>query len=148
MKPPEEVRLELLREWLAKADADLLASRYLVAGGAPYVVGAAFHAQQAAEKLLKSFLVWRQVEFPKTHDIEELLDLIAEFDSKLAAELSPATVLTSYAVETRYPGETPEPPLDQAKKALALAETVRAAVLRSLPAEFAGRQQSDKPTNG
>ena len=37
----------------------------------------AFHCQQAAEKYLKAFLVSRRIEFPKTHSIGRLLDLVS-----------------------------------------------------------------------
>jgi hypothetical protein len=36
----------------------------------------AVHSQQAVQKALKALLVWYQVEFPKTHDIKRLLDLL------------------------------------------------------------------------
>ncbi|MEW6368807.1 MAG: HEPN domain-containing protein [Acidobacteriota bacterium] len=138
MKSPEEVKREFVNQWLGKADADLRASRHPLAGGEAYAAGAAFHAQQAAEKYLKSLLVWCQVEFSKTHDIGELLDLIARFDEELSKELQAATALTPYAVELRYPHEMPEPSLDQAREAVALAEEVRVGVLEALPLEFAG----------
>lgn len=35
----------------------------------------AFHIQQAAEKLLKALLASRSIEYPRTHDLEALLDL-------------------------------------------------------------------------
>jgi len=34
-----------------------------------------FHAQQAAEKALKAVLVQRRILFPKSHDLERLMDL-------------------------------------------------------------------------
>ena len=65
MKPPEEVKREFVRQWLRKGLADLAAARHLLSGGADLLYGAAFHAQQAAEKFLKAALVWHQVEFPQ-----------------------------------------------------------------------------------
>lgn len=55
----------------------------------------AFHSQQSAEKSLKAFLTFRQTEFPKTHDIGELLALVAGTDAGLAASLHPAVLLTA-----------------------------------------------------
>ena len=83
MRPPDEVARELAREWLAKADVDLSAARVLLDTGA-HADAVAFHAQQAAEKALKAFLVWNQVEFPKTHDIKRLLVLCRSVDAELA----------------------------------------------------------------
>lgn len=104
MKPPEEVIRELALEWLAKAEVDLSAAAVLLPTGSLYD-STAFHAQQAAEKALKAYLVWRQVEFPKTHDIARLLELVRSIDVELAASLTGAADLTPYGIEYRYPGD-------------------------------------------
>lgn len=109
MRPPEEVKREY---------------------------AAAFHAQQAAEKFLKAVLVWHQIEFPKTHDISRLLDLVRPAAADLADGLDEAAALTSYGVEARYPGDLPEPTPDAAKEAVALARRVREAVHAHLPPAF------------
>ncbi len=136
MKPPEEVKREFVRQWLSKGLADLAAARHLLGGGPELSYGAAFHAQQAAEKFLKAVLVWHQVEFPKTHDIGRLVDLVHTTDPALADLTREATALTLYAVETRYPGDLAAPDPGEARQALALAERVREAVLQYLPPEF------------
>lgn len=64
----------------------------------------AFNCQQAVEKYVKAVLVFRQVEFQKTHDMDHLLDLIATFDAELASALN-ARSLTAYAVQIRYAGD-------------------------------------------
>ena len=92
-----------------------------------------FHSQQAAEKYMKAFLTWRQVEFPKTHILGELLDLINQADQPLAASMSAATALNPYGVEVRYPGDIPEPTRAEADAALCLARLVRDAILEALP---------------
>ena len=58
-----------------------------------------FHCQQAAEKYLKAFLVKKQIEFTKTHNIMSLLNLCASDDNSFKEELSEADNLTDYAVE-------------------------------------------------
>jgi len=78
-------------------------------------------------------LTWRQVEFPKTHVIGELLDLLATVDAPLAESLAGAAALNPYAVEARYPGDLPEPDFAEATAALDLARKVRNAVMRALP---------------
>ena len=105
MKPPENVAWQLARDWLAKAATDLMVCERLLIEGAEFFEAVAFHAQQAAEKSLKALLVARQVEFPKTHDIERLLELVALDDRPLAEALIDAPELTPYGVEYRYPGE-------------------------------------------
>lgn len=135
MRRPEEVKREFVVQWLAKAGGDLTAAKHLLAGGAELSHSAAFHAQQAAEKFIKAILVWHQVEFPKTHDIDRLVHLVASFDATLAARLGEAVRLTPYGVEARYPSDEPEPTQAEAREAVALAERVRDTVRRHLPAD-------------
>ncbi len=83
MRRHEQVRRQFVRQWLEKARADLGASGVLLRGDTSYPLAAAFHAQQAAEKLLKALLVWHRVAFPKTHDMARLVDLLATADVDL-----------------------------------------------------------------
>ena len=125
MRPPEEVRRGLIRQWLARAEEDFGLAEHLVSEGSPYLGAVGFHSQQAAEKFFKAVLVRHQVEFPKTHNLGELLDLVAKVDSGLAQSLQEASVLNPYGVEIRYPGDFPEMTINDAKAAVSLAEKVR-----------------------
>ena len=58
---------------MRKAEGDLRAAEHLLALEERDYFTAAFHAQQAAEKPLKAFLVRHQIPFGKTHDIQELV---------------------------------------------------------------------------
>ncbi len=61
-----------------------------------------FHCQQAVEKYLKAFLIYKKVEIvPKTHNIDLLLNLCAKFDKDFI--IYTGTELTTYAVDLRYP---------------------------------------------
>jgi HEPN domain-containing protein len=133
MKPPEAVKEEFTREWIRKAESDFKTAGHLLRGGPDFAEGTAFHSQQAAEKYLKAFLVWHQIEFHKTHDIEALLRLAEKVNDKLPEILREAVILTPYGVDYRYPGEYPEVTIADAKKALRLADCVRAEVRSRLP---------------
>lgn len=94
----------------------------------------AFHCQQAAEKYLKAFLVRHGVEFPKTHNIAALLDLLSRVAPEMAGSLGEAAVLTPYGVDIRYPDEFPDVLPGQERKALEVANRVRKAVVGCLAA--------------
>lgn len=69
---------------------------------------AAFHAQQAAEKALKALLIHHQADFPRTHDLGELLRRADAVLAGIANDLAEGELLGRYAVDTRYPfGDRP-----------------------------------------
>lgn len=65
----------------------------------------AFHCQQCIEKYLKALLVFFQIDFPKQHDLEELLVLILQKDPLLSPIRNDLKELTPFAVSFRYPGD-------------------------------------------
>lgn len=73
-----------------------------------------------------------QVEFPKTHDIAEILDLVSRADCGLSEALRDVVVLTNYGVEVRYPGDYPSVSQHDAQEALQMAKRARQAALELL----------------
>ncbi|MCK4397865.1 MAG: HEPN domain-containing protein [Methanophagales archaeon] len=61
-----------------------------------------FHAQQAVEKLLKEVLSEFRVAYRKIHDLEKLLNLLADNEIKVPDDIKELDVLSPYAVEFRY----------------------------------------------
>lgn len=95
------------REWVDKAEADLAtAGREMRASRRPNFDAVCFHAQQCVEKYLKARLVEADISFPKTHDLEALLDLILPQEPLWEAFRSKLNNLTSFAIAFRYPGES------------------------------------------
>ncbi len=65
-----------------------------------------FHAQQAVEKALKAVLTIKHIDFRRTHDLEELANLLA--DIGIASPFTPREFrrLNPFAVEFRYDDES------------------------------------------
>ncbi len=61
-----------------------------------------FHAQQAVEKSLKAVLTMRQVSFPRTHNLEELANLVADQGDALPLPPREFRRLNPFAVQFRY----------------------------------------------
>lgn len=131
--PPEDAKRRVLAGWLAKAKADLDVAEHLLAEGAEFPNAVAFHCQQAAEKYLKALLAWIEIEFPKTHDLEILLNLIEPTHGAVVSQLQDIITLTPYGVELRYPGDRPDASPEEAHDAVQLAQRVRDAVMPLLP---------------
>lgn len=127
----EQVIWDFVHGWLQKAEGDLRASEHLLEVSQGDYFTTAFHAQQAAEKFLKAFLVHHQLAFPKTHDIQQLLEFAAKVDTTLKTELHSAIMLTPFGVEFRYPGEEAAD-LETAQQAVHEAKRVKIAILERL----------------
>ena len=137
MRPLENDAFQkILSDWLNKATLDLKSAQALLSHDPPLLYPACFHCQQAAEKYLKAFLTLKQIEFPKTHIIEELLDLIYTVDEGLAARLATAARLTPYGVDIRYPADQREPGAEQAREAMELAALVRDSIMPIVQRHF------------
>lgn len=70
--------------WFKKAESDLLAIKNNLASENVPADVCCFHAQQATEKYLKAYLVLRNVEFPKTHELELLVKLCSKQNNVFA----------------------------------------------------------------
>ena len=65
-------------EWLRRARSNLALARAHSALPDVLLEDLCFDAQQSAEKAIKAVLVHHQIEFPKTHVLAQLLDLLAK----------------------------------------------------------------------
>lgn len=95
-----------VNEWIEKAEGDfetVLDLRSKRRKRQQYII--AFHCQQCIEKYFKALLAFYKIDFPRSHDLEELLSLILEKDPLLAPIRKELKELTPFAVEFRYPGE-------------------------------------------
>ncbi len=86
------------------------------------------------EKYLKALLALHGQPVPRTHDLEELQRLCTPLLSLAEFSTLDLTELSGYAVELRYDADF-WPGLDTASEAVALAEQVRAMIVRAVPAE-------------
>jgi HEPN domain-containing protein len=134
--------IAVVRGWIEKAENDLKnAVITLRAGEECPADTVAFHAQQCAEKYLKAYLAYRETEFPKIHDVGELLALAAP-GIPVPLSVEEQRRLTSYGTLTRYPGDYEPVSLDEAKRAVAMARRVRRSVRQGLPPEVLRRRKS------
>lgn len=127
-------KAELVKAWLLKALKDLETAYDTLGKGEAYTDISCFHAQQAAEKTLKAYLVWHEIEFPKTHVLEDLLDLVIPKEPFLKDWKDTLKDITPYAVETRYP-EFSQPSLREAKQAVKTVDELMSVIKSKLPKE-------------
>ena len=116
---PDSLRYAL--DWLTRADRDLLGAEKAVTGRPFLADQAAFHAQQAVEKGLKAFLTAHDSPFPRTRNLERLVEGCRAIDPEFARFATAARTLSPYATQFRYPGGLLEPSLQDAYEAIRLA---------------------------
>lgn len=95
---------EYLKNWLFRANEDIDVIKYLSKTMLEsYQSTICMHAQQAVEKFLKAFLVYNNVDFPRTHDVDFLLKLCQKIDAiNFDIDLGPLSV---FGLKLRYPDD-------------------------------------------
>lgn len=95
----------LTQEWVDKAEGDFTtAKREFSATVDPNFDAVCFHSQQCAEKYFKACLHKANIEFPRTHDLVALMDLLASLGKTPKISRVDLQKLTLSSVALRYPG--------------------------------------------
>jgi HEPN domain-containing protein/predicted nucleotidyltransferase len=124
MKPPDpRARWEAVDDWLAVAQEDRRVAAACIAMDPPLRGIAAFHCQQAVEKLLKGFLTIAGKRGRKTHSPAQLGAAAAASFPEIAELVAAAKDWSKWAVDFRYPSprRRAKPPPDEGELRRALA---------------------------
>jgi len=123
---------DLAKQWFDKGDEDLKLAQLGLDHDGPYAL-LCFHAQQAVEKYLKSYLALHNVTITKTHDLDSLVVEINRFCSALELTNMALKIMTGYAISGRYDLHF-DPDREEVDEALQIARQVREILKRlSLP---------------
>ena len=95
---------DYIKNWLYRAREDLAVMKDLIdSNHKQFTSTICFHAQQAVEKYLKVFLIFHDVDFPRTHDVDFLLMECQKIDNN-SFNLDLKS-LTEFGVSIRYPDD-------------------------------------------
>jgi HEPN domain-containing protein/predicted nucleotidyltransferase len=89
--------------WLQHAQRDLRAAQLIYGNDDELLEQACYYAQQAAEKAVEAVLLERNVSFPYTHDLEDLVSEVARRGMTVPPDVTRASELTRCVIDTRYP---------------------------------------------
>jgi len=118
-------RAEELRQWFAIAQEDLNVAKFLADKYHPKPVEKiCYFCQQSAEKDLKGYLFLNQVEFPKIHNLIDLLNMCAKIQPDFEIFVKKCQYLTNFGVLPKYPNEL-QITEDDAKTAIRFAEEIK-----------------------
>lgn len=118
-------------EWIAKAEADFATlERESQVVDRPNYDAVCFHAQQCAEKYLKSRLCEAGIAFAKVHDLVALLEQVLAVEPSWEELREDLAYLSDFAVAFRYPGESADmdTALNVRERCSRFRETVRASL--------------------
>jgi len=127
-------RQEYIRNWIYRAREDIAVMENLANSGIEnYTSSICFHAQQAVEKYLKAFLIYHNIDFPRTHDVDYLLNECQKIDREnFNFNLKN---LTEFSVSVRYPDDFYIPAPTETNEYIELAKDIKdtiEALLRSV----------------
>lgn len=111
MTEAEEIHLN---QWIQKAEHDLIAARVIFEHQPLVLDVASFHLQQAVEKYLKTFLVYKKEEFPRTHNLDVLIEICSVHQPAFAS--IDLKNLEDFAVRGRYPHDFLQPEPDEVQE--------------------------------
>ena len=94
---------DTILEWMEYAFADLEAALELIGDKDILNKIVCYHCQQAAEKMMKAYLIALDIEIIKTHNLAFLNDKIGEIDANAYNNISTLNFLTNFTTLTRYP---------------------------------------------
>lgn len=120
--------------WLRHSNNDITLALRLINSDPSAPAHACWLCQQTAEKAIKAALVLEKTRFPRTHDLDTLLDMLPE-GWAVKNEHEDLSELADWAVHARYPGDWPEPTHEDA----VVAESTARSVYDSVAAEFERR---------
>lgn len=137
MKNPDpRARWRIVERWLDVADVDRRTAAACLDIDPRLRPSVAFHCQQAAEKLLKGFLVLAAKRFRKTHSLEELGALASADFPELAELVASLAGWTKWGIVYRYPADAPPaatPDQDELRHALGLIDRLAAQLRAKAP---------------
>ena len=110
------------RAWLRKAASDLRAAKILIKE--MEFEPSAYHSQQSVEKALKAFLVFKNQDVTKTHNLVFLNDLCLNIDSEFQSIMEFAKSINPFSTVFRYPDDLTEPDPYDVEQACIMADKI------------------------
>ena len=123
---------DYIQNWLFRAREDIAVMNRLSDSEIEFYTSTiCFHAQQSVEKYLKTFLIYHDIDFPRTHDVDFLLMECQKIDDT-NFDLNLKS-LTEFGVSVRYPDDFYIPSVKETKEYLEIALTVKSVVESLIP---------------
>ncbi len=94
------------KDWMVMAGKDLKSAKILFEHDADYGI-VCFHCQQAMEKCLKGYIIFKSGELIEGHSLIKLCKHAARYEASFKCLLKDCAFVNAFYIETRYPAEDP-----------------------------------------
>ncbi len=94
------------REWFEKSNKDLKGAEILFEHDGDFGL-VCFHCQQAIEKYLKGYLIYKTGVLQDGHNLVKLCKKASEFSQVFKEYLKECAFVNTFYIETRYPADDP-----------------------------------------
>lgn len=117
--------IEIVRAWIDKADHDLGSAKIIFQHIPEYFDTIAFHCQQATEKYIKAILVFKEIDFDRSHDLFYLLELLPSDIAVTEDKYRKAQLLNGFSIQIRYPNKIEYMSKPEIEEAISIAQEFR-----------------------
>jgi len=121
-----------IKKWLEYAANDLLVAKDLQLQEAYTRRAILTHCQQSAEKYLKAFILKNGLAFEKIHDLLRLNKRCEVYDEDFKMLKDDLSWLSSMYLESRYPDDFEDIDIEDAEKALKIADKAEQFILKKI----------------
>ena len=117
-------KADYIRNWLFRANEDIAVIESLSSTNIEFYTSTiCFHSQQAVEKFLKAFLIFHDVDFPKTHDLDYLILECQKIDNSfMDIDLKS---LSDLGVSIRYPDDFYVPEVKETREYIEISKEIK-----------------------
>ena len=126
---------EQIKEWIKKAEHDLGSAKIIFLYLPDYSDTIAFHCQQAVEKYIKAIMVYKEIEFQRSHDLIYLLELLSSVSEISKDRYKKAVSLNGYSVQIRYPDKIVKLSSEELEDAIAISQEFRTFAIEQIGIE-------------
>ena len=118
---------DYIRNWLFRAIEDIAVIENLSDTNIEFYTSTiCFHAQQAVEKFLKAFLIYHDIDFPKTHDLDYLILECRKIDNNfIDIDLKS---LSDFGVSIRYPDDFYVPGVNETREYIEISKEIQSRI--------------------
>jgi HEPN domain-containing protein len=117
-------KTKIIKNWIDRARSNLEIANPEKISKVIFYEDLCYNAQQCVEKALKAYCIYYDIEFPKTHNIGKLFNILENAKIKIPEYIKKSSELSDYSVEKRYPGNYEEVDEKEYKRVVKIAEDV------------------------